>query len=1202
MKLLNMGYDAVCADMDGQLHPDVKTEQRQLPVRQNKGGTMKKESNLNRTRRTAVALANRTRRTAVALALLLSFAAPQALRGNLGIYAPTCGGCGECPACTADKDSGADGPSGFSRLLDLIRGYVASVLEPPRIFNNTRTNVPLAASATVGSLRLTCAFGNAREALGGPGRFTVRSITPSPLLWTPAMLRHSDPLLSRIARVELPREASAGLRAGDASRCPVVTGDFYASQHARRVVVLDADGEQVAFAFRNGQSEGLPAGAQSTRLLRMVMRDASGGATSSAPAWYDLLYPNGDVLRHDASTGDAAWLRTKDGRVHTAASRGLEAVRDAGGRLRQVRSDADGLADIVPDADGTGYEIRLYPPAQCGAKAAQTGFFTVSGAPASALRVWCPDTRLGVRIDIRKTVGGAETDHWRFEYSHQREGWLEVRQDGGTASSQSTVWSRSRMVKWVTLAERAADGSTASRTEQTVRRFPFGERTVRLVRDPGGADLATVWTYGEHEASQGGYGRVHTVAHPDGGWEELGYDGHGRLARRATPWKDADPGDLEEFPPDPEDVREERFSYSAVDARDTVSANDARPRTEEVRARGVVVSRVYHAYYVENGRPVEVLERCRRPDAAYGAADSLRTVAVSYPAGDASSSASAGRLHTVLHPGGLLDTYEYEYGSYAPSADGPGVFTPGAGAFLRTTATRGTAASPAGVAGRTLRSVAVSDAAGCVLLEETRLYTGVAYELLSWTVRAYDASHRQVSELKSDGEVTETAWSCCSKASETSADGRTATYAYDALHRLTHVVLWSGGAPAHTTEYAYDAAGHVLSRTVSGGGLSLSAASAYDLAGRLVSSTDEAGLSTARAYSRAAGSGNVETVTRPGGATTVTSYYRDGRVKSVTGTAQVAEHYDYGVNADGSQWTLVRAGAPASPRWTRTTTDMLGNVVKVEKPGYGANAVVATVKTYDAAGRLVKTTQTNSPDVLYEYDALGELFRTGRDADGNGILDLASDDRVTETASSYLQDNDNAWWARSMQSVYATANDATPTTVSTTEERLSGFADGVVSETRETDVHGNTSVTTVSVDRANATVTTEKISPESSVALRQVTVDGLVVSVRSKSDLTTTFGYDGLRRRVSGQHDLLRLRQCGAARLETERPGQMLPLFLQPARPANPCLGRRGVPRGIRLRPLRPEGVNDHLPHGDILERRVMAEPRPAGGHDDVEL
>ena len=105
----------------------------------------------------------------------------------------------------------------------------------------------------------------------------------------------------------------------------------------------------------------------------------------------------------------------------------------------------------------------------------------------------------------------------------------------------------------------------------------------------------------------------------------------------------------------------------------------------------------------------------------------------------------------------------------------------------------------------------------------------------------------------------------------------------------------------------------------------------------------------------------------------------------------------------------MRVGAPASPRWTKTTTDMLGNVVMTERPGYGANAVILTQNFYDAAGRLVKTAQTGSAAVLYEYDELGELFRTGRDADGNGVLDLSSNDRVTETASSYLQDNDGAW-------------------------------------------------------------------------------------------------------------------------------------------------------------------------------------------------
>ncbi|MBR0458158.1 MAG: hypothetical protein IJJ26_02875, partial [Victivallales bacterium] len=47
------------------------------------------------------------------------------------------------------------------------------------------------------------------------------------------------------------------------------------------------------------------------------------------------------------------------------------------------------------------------------------------------------------------------------------------------------------------------------------------------------------------------------------------------------------------------------------------------------------------------------------------------------------------------------------------------------------------------------------------------------------------------------------------------------------------------------------------------------------------------------------------------------------------------------------------------------------------------------------------------------------------------------------------------------------------------------------------------------------TVITESLSPESTVAERQVTVNGLAASVRSRSSLTTTFGFDGLRRRVS---------------------------------------------------------------------------------------
>ncbi|MBR0457787.1 MAG: hypothetical protein IJJ26_00985 [Victivallales bacterium] len=203
------------------------------------------------------------------------------------------------------------------------------------------------------------------------------------------------------------------------------------------------------------------------------------------------------------------------------------------------------------------------------------------------------------------------------------------------------------------------------------------------------------------------------------------------------------------------------------------------------------------------------------------------------------------------------------------------------------------------------------------------------------------------------------------------------------------------------------------------------------------------------------------------------------------------------------------------PASSDETTDMIGRILKTEKNGYGENAVITQQNYFDTNGHIVKTTQTALADTIYEYDELGELVCTGQDADGNGTLNLVSNDRITETSTTYMQDNDDAWWLRSEQKLYATANDATPTTVSTSERRISGFANSVVSETRETDVHGNTTVSTTAINRATKTVTTESLSPESTVAEQQVTVNGLTISVRSKSNLTTTFGYDGLRRRVS---------------------------------------------------------------------------------------
>ena len=41
------------------------------------------------------------------------------------------------------------------------------------------------------------------------------------------------------------------------------------------------------------------------------------------------------------------------------------------------------------------------------------------------------------------------------------------------------------------------------------------------------------------------------------------------------------------------------------------------------------------------------------------------------------------------------------------------------------------------------------------------------------------------------------------------------------------------------------------------------------------------------------------------------------------------------------------------------------------------------------------------------------------------------------------------------------------------------------------------------------------LHPDSTVAEQETSVNGLVTAVRSRSNLTTTFGYDGLRRQTS---------------------------------------------------------------------------------------
>jgi RHS repeat-associated protein len=94
-------------------------------------------------------------------------------------------------------------------------------------------------------------------------------------------------------------------------------------------------------------------------------------------------------------------------------------------------------------------------------------------------------------------------------------------------------------------------------------------------------------------------------------------------------------------------------------------------------------------------------------------------------------------------------------------------------------------------------------------------------------------------------------------------------------------------------------------------------------------------------------------------------------------------------------------------------------------------------------------------------------------------------------------------------------NSATPTTVSTTRRQLAGLAAGTTSRTVATDIHGNETVSTTAIDRANKTLVQTTDLPDSSVDEQSVTVNGLLVSSRSSSNLTTTYAYDALERQAA---------------------------------------------------------------------------------------
>jgi len=855
------------------------------------------------------------------------------------------------------------------------------------------------------------------------------------------------------------------ITAQEAKQCTILVGETSGSGY---VTIRATDKKNSAFFVE----EEVPVGCPSCT----DCQKAGGGfaGLSSVNARFSLGSTEGGLaaghifLREDSLTAATA---TPAALVASTLTDGLERIYNNYG-LRQVLSD-QALADVYVVDDDT-CEIRFYRSEAVNGQD-EDGLYQIASGAAPFV-TWRLDGGAGSLTLTELRDGQSRV----YEYTNNGNAWSLDRGDGLAITTRTTAVDPDTGDRVVTETVKDAGNAVARTMQSTWHAFAWGDEVVRSVSDPDGAALATCY---EYYGDAGHAGRVKKITSPDGSWTAYTYDAAGRIASTSTPWLDSG-------------VRTITYDYQPASTEDSASpdhANDPRTIVETIDGQAVAVT--YHVYVSGIDAETGITEQGLYPGSAYGAAGNLRTTRVSHPSG---LSRTSGRLISAAYPDGRLETHAYEYDGKAE----------------RHTVTHGTTAHPDGIAYKTTREITVTDALGRTMHQETRVYTGTDYILVDWTEYEYDINDHLVATTRSDGTRTDASWGCCNREWEQDTQGIERTYAYDALNRVTAMtkVGITGqpdvtDQPSITTTYTYDAAGRQQSQTVTADTLSMTSSTSFDAAGRVISQTDASGLTTTYAY---ADGGRTTTVTRPTG-TETTQRYLDGRIKSVTGTAVIPQHYTYGVNPDGTRWTEVHTGAPDSLLWERTTVDAPGRTITTEKPGFTGDIEI-TQNFYNDLGQLYKVTMPGQADTYYLYNALGEQVMTGLDVDGGG-LNKNSIDRVTESETTYVEEG-GLIWQQTVQSVYAVDNDDTPTVVGTQLSQLTGLGSGLVNRTETIDIHGNKTVSTTTIDRSAKKQTQTIDYPDSDTNAESVNINGLLVSSVSKTGLTYAYAYDALGRRT----------------------------------------------------------------------------------------
>lgn len=788
--------------------------------------------------------------------------------------------------------------------------------------------------------------------------------------------------------------------------------------------------------------------------------------------------------------------------------------------------------------------------------------FTFTGSPFVTYTLRSPDgsaTKLEIKSETRQlpntTTTGVAVARTAITTISRAGSWPAftwVRDDWATSgqttlSRDTRIWTAATGTnhnETVTVAV-PGSGTNASYAERNYKGYSWGE-VVGFEKRGTTNFIQTDYSYYENTGDIGSLGLPKLMTITGGAWEAFEYYGDtsyktGVMRRRHRPFGDT----AAPSPTDDLSVRTSgeitKFEY-VDDGYTRAWGLQLRPTKIETTVDGKMTATSSVSYsdsLVQVNGVSTSLVTSTRSDRYDNNAANVLTAVTKFFREDVPNAFLRGKPHSIKRPDDTMEAYSYERGAYSGTT-----FTPGAGTASRISVIRGTSNSAAGVApptvstypldtifvvaGKSTKDVTIRDAYARVVRSESYAWLSGTWVLLGWQNYTYDLANQLTGLSTSNGSQYNATYLGDQKQSETDQAGIVMNFtSYDHAGRLSVVQKQNGPA----TTFYYDAEDRLEKTVLSAAGTSetITTERKFDAAGRLsfektpgVVGTTPTQLTTSYTYNPAA---RQITVTLPGGATRIQTFRKSGEVTSVTGTAGVAQYFAYDVGADGKRYSRVNYGTSSSVRKEESWVDWLGRTLKTSRPGFQGVGAVAQPDFVEEAffdptkGRLIKTTRTGYAPTLYEYDATGQVVRSGLNVTDplTSGLTLTSSDRITDTATT-IEQFASAYWTKTEHRTYPAAGSATALLVSTTRKRLTGHPAGVLDEVQVTDTDGVTATQKVTVNRPAATVTTTTTRTGFTGTETSIQVNGLATSSTGHDGVTYITAYDKLERVEKNQN------------------------------------------------------------------------------------